>query len=150
MIQHILVPIDFSEPSQEALRYATELATTLQARLTLLHVLQTPALMGGPELGISLATYMEQIETDMRQMMAERVQQARETGVACDGVLVHGVPFQHIIDTASEQQVDLIVMGTHGHTNLQHFFLGSVAEKVVRLAPCAVLVARQKVTAPAS
>ena len=54
-----------------------------------------------------------------------------------------GVPYREILDMAHTQQVDLIVMGTHGRTGLEHFFLGSVAEKVVRLAPCPVMVTRQ-------
>jgi nucleotide-binding universal stress UspA family protein len=57
---------------------------------------------------------------------------------------VHGVPFHEIIETAKTQQVDLIVMGTHGRTGFQYVLLGSVAEKVVRLAPYPVLVARQR------
>ena len=63
-------------------------------------------------------------------------------------VVAHGIPFQEIIDTAKVRQVDLIVMGTHGRTGLLHVLLGSVAERVVRLAPCPVLVARQ--TTPAT
>jgi nucleotide-binding universal stress UspA family protein len=57
--------------------------------------------------------------------------------------VVHGVPFQEILDTAKARQVDLIIMGTHGRTGLSHVLSGSVTEKVVRLAPCPVLIARQ-------
>jgi universal stress protein A len=60
------------------------------------------------------------------------------------------VPFHEILETAKSQNVDLIVMGTHGRTGLQHILLGSVAEKVVRLAPCPVLVARQPTIVPVS
>jgi nucleotide-binding universal stress UspA family protein len=65
-------------------------------------------------------------------------------------VIVQGVPFHEIIETARTQQVDLIVMGTHGHTGFQHVLWGSVAEKVVRLAPCPILVARQPTIVPIS
>jgi nucleotide-binding universal stress UspA family protein len=68
-----------------------------------------------------------------------RVQQA---GLQGDSVIVEGVPFQAIIDTARDSGADLIVMGTHGRTGLTHVLMGSVAEKVVRLAPCPVLVTR--------
>ena len=64
--------------------------------------------------------------------------------------MVHGVPFQEILDTAKTQQVDLIIMGTQGRTGLQHVLMGSVAEKVVRLAPCPVLVVRQPTSVPIS
>ena len=64
--------------------------------------------------------------------------------------MVHGVPFHEILETAKSQKVDLIVMGTHGRTGLQHILLGSVAEKVVRLAPCPVLIARQPTIVPVS
>ena len=63
---------------------------------------------------------------------------------------IHGVPFHEIIETAKMQQVDLIVMGTHGRTGLQYMLLGSVAEKVVHLAPCPVLVVRQPTVVPVS
>ena len=70
---------------------------------------------------------------------------ARVTAAGLVGEIVvgHGVPFQEILDTAKKRQVDLIIMGTHGRTGLVHVLLGSVAEKVVRLAPCPVLIARQ-------
>ena len=66
----------------------------------------------------------------------------RDAGVPGETMIVHGVPFQTIIDTAKEQGVDLIIMGTHGRTGLTHVLMGSVAENVVRLAPCPVLVTR--------
>ena len=70
---------------------------------------------------------------------------ARVTAAGLEGeiAVVHGVPFQEILDTAKKRQVDLIIMGTHGRTGLPHVLLGSVAEKVLRLAPCPVLIARQ-------
>jgi nucleotide-binding universal stress UspA family protein len=63
-------------------------------------------------------------------------------GLTAERVVLYGVPFQEIVEAAKARQVDLIVMGTHGHTGLMYVFLGSVAEKVVRLAPCSVLVVR--------
>ena len=65
-------------------------------------------------------------------------------GLIGECVVLYGVPFQEIVDTAKARQVDLIIMGTHGRTGLLHVLLGSVAEKVVRLAPCSVLVVRQR------
>jgi nucleotide-binding universal stress UspA family protein len=143
--QRVLVPLDFSAPSQQALNYAIELAGKLQASLTLLHVIQTPVLVGGPAMGVdtSLVLYLEELEAEMWQTIETHVARVQAAGLAGDALVVHGTPFQQIIDIAAARQVDLIVMGTHGHTGLQHFFLGSVAEKVVRMAPCPVLVTRR-------
>ena len=72
------------------------------------------------------------------------------SGTEGDIVVVHGVPFHEIVETAKTQKVDFIVMGTYGRTGLQHVLLGSVAEKIVRLAPCPVLIARQPTIVPVS
>ena len=82
--------------------------------------------------------------------MQAYVQRVTAAGLVGDMVVVHGVPFQEIVETAKSQQVDLIVMGTHGRTGLHHVLLGSVAEKVVHLAPCPVLVVRQPTIVPIS
>jgi nucleotide-binding universal stress UspA family protein len=80
--------------------------------------------------------------------METYVQRVTAAGLVGDMVVVHGVPFQAILETASSQQVDLIVMGTHGRTGLRYVLLGSVAEKVVHLAPCPVLVVRPRPGVP--
>jgi nucleotide-binding universal stress UspA family protein len=79
----------------------------------------------------------------MQQIMDVHARRVRETGLDCTATIVHGAPYQQIVDMASANQVDMIVMGTHGHTGLPRLLLGSVAEKVVRLAPCPVLVIHQ-------
>jgi nucleotide-binding universal stress UspA family protein len=81
------------------------------------------------------------------QAYLERVTAA---GLEGEVAVIHGVPFHEIIETAKMQQVDLIVMGTHGRAGLQYMLLGSVAEKVVHLAPCPVLVVRQPTVVPVS
>ena len=72
--------------------------------------------------------------------MGETLARVTAAGLPGARVVLYGVPFQEIVEVAKAQQVDLIVMGTHGRTGLMHVLLGSVAEKVVRLAPCSVLV----------
>jgi len=74
--------------------------------------------------------------------MATYRDRATQAGLPCDIAVDMGTPYQVIIDTARTKHVDLIVMGTHGRTGLRHVFLGSVAERVVQLAPCSVLVVR--------
>jgi len=145
-IQHILVPIDFSACSNHALNLALRLARLLHARLTLLHVVQMPYLVGGGAgagMGEGVALYAEQAETEAHQMLADYAQRVSDAGLECETIVDHATPFQRIIDHAASRRVDLIVMGTHGHTGLQHMLLGSVAEKVVRLAHCPVMVTRE-------
>ena len=150
--QHILVPIDFSAHADQALSYALELAGKLGARLTLLHVIQRPvaSARGIGVSGVSLDPYCQQVELIASETMNDHARRVHAAGLACDVAIEHGVPFQQIIDLASAKQVDLIVMGTHGRTGLQHFLLGSVAERVVRLAPCPVLVTRSPTPTPTS
>jgi nucleotide-binding universal stress UspA family protein len=149
-VQHILVPLDFSPYADRALEYAITLAQQLQARLTLLHVLHlTPREMGELTAAPSLEAYLQRVETDAQhqiQVARERVHQA---GLPCDSVVVQGVPYQTIVELARSRAIDLIAMGTHGWTGLLHVLLGSVAERVVRLAPCPVLVTRGAPDTPA-
>lgn len=140
--QRILVPTDFSAHADEALDYAIELAKTLQARLTLLHVVHlTPLAMG--DIGASgLVPYLEEMEADAQNRLQALLHRVHQEGLQGETAIVQGAPFQIIVDTAASKDIDLIVMGTHGRTGLTHVLMGSVAEKVVRLAPCPVLVTR--------
>jgi nucleotide-binding universal stress UspA family protein len=148
--QHFLVPIDFSAYADQALEYAIALAQKLQARLTLLHVIQ-PLPISGTDMGMGTVlpyTYFEELETALHQALEKKLQRVHQAGLEGDYVLVHGIPFQVIIDTAAAQHMDLIIMGTHGRTGLTHMLMGSVAEKVVRLGPCPVLVTRVPAETP--
>jgi nucleotide-binding universal stress UspA family protein len=148
--QCFLVPVDFSEYANQALEYAINLASKLDAHLTLLHVI--PSLpLGGVDMGVTLPyTYIQDLEAEITSAMQAYLEQVTAVGLEGEIAVVHGVPFQEIIEIAKTQQVALIVMGTHGRTGLQHVLLGSVAEKVVRLAPCPVLVVRQPTVVPVS
>lgn len=161
---HILVPTDFSPAANQVLTYAFEEATQHHARLTLLHVLHHhPAtevyyVRGAPESRTGLVaefggtvptTRPSPPETIRRDYNEEALLQLSElvpssfTGVWKPQV-VAGEPADAIVRMAEELEVDLIVMGTHGRTGLHHVLLGSVAEKVVRLALCPVLTVRYK------
>jgi nucleotide-binding universal stress UspA family protein len=87
-------------------------------------------------------SYFQALEAEVQQAMETYRQRLQQAGLEGTVLVQYGVPFQRIVDTARDQHVDLIVMGTQGRTGLAHLFLGSVAKKVVRLAPCAVLVTR--------
>jgi len=142
-IQHILVPLDFSPDAEQALAYAMALAQTHQARLPLLHVKDTMSWgVVQAEARIPPSVW-HQLETRLAEDMAELLARVQEGGLHGETVIAEGVPFQTIIDTAQDTGVDLIVMGTRGRTELTPVLMGSVAEKVIRLAPCPVLVTRE-------
>ena len=141
-IQHILVPTDFSEYADYALDYAIELAKTFQARVTVLYVYYLPTLALGEVSPAVIDETLEAMETNARQQTQKALARVLNAGLQGDSAIAEGVPFQMIIDTAKDKSADLIVMATHGRTGLTHVLMGSVAERVVRMAPCAVLVTR--------
>ncbi len=135
-VRRILVPTDFSEPSTVALRYAVELARRFCARLYLLHVVDHPDEAAEAEYPIGLFDTMQNAAHDrLRQLLtAEELRElephcAMHIGIAADAIVRH----------AQDQNIDLIVMGTHGRDGIVRALLGSVAEKVVRRAHCPVL-----------
>jgi len=145
-VKHILVPTDLSAYADYALDYAIALAQKLQARLTLLHIIHlTPLAMG--DIGAAgLVPYLDEMAADAQQRMQALLNRVHQEGLQGETAVVQGVPFQSIVDMAGND-VDMIVMGTHGRTGLTHALMGSVAEKVVRLSPCPVLVTRGKTEA---
>jgi nucleotide-binding universal stress UspA family protein len=141
-VKRILVPTDFSEYADYALDYAIALAQKLQARLTLLHAVDTTPLEVAESATQRPPSYLEDLETSSEQRLEVSLKRIHDVGLQGETLFVHGVPFETIINTAKDRGADLIVMGTHGRTGLTHALMGSVAEKVVRLAPCPVLVTR--------
>jgi len=139
--KHILVPTDLSEGAEHALSYACELAHVLGAQIHLLNVISIPAL-GVPELGVALtSSMMDQLVVD-NQTAIEQLATTRCTAPLGQVMVKTGDARDTINQTASELGIDLIVMGTHGRRGLSRALLGSVAETVVRSAPCAVLTVR--------
>ena len=143
IVQHVLVPLDFSATADQALAYAIAFTIPLQARLTLLDVLHIPPLTLEEGAIAMSGTYLEDLETEAHHLLQASLAQVQRAGLQGDCLLVQGTPTQAIVDTAGAQGVDLIIMGTHGRTGLSHVLLGSVAEHVVRAAPCPVLVTRE-------
>lgn len=161
--RHLLMPTDFSEPANNPLRYAIEEAGLHQAKLTLLHVLPLEtrtdvhyvtgapakrALEGFDSL-VSGSPLLSQPEVVRRDRSEEALTQFRDLVANAfqgpwDVEVAMGHPADTIVRVAQERSVDLIVMSTRGRTGLQHVFLGSVAEKVVRLAPCPVLTVKHQ------
>jgi nucleotide-binding universal stress UspA family protein len=147
-LKKILCPFDFSENSQEALQYAIHLMLKDDdATLQLVHVVDSRVFdYSGPiyeqeppvmQVALDQST-REQLEKKLLAEVPEEIQNRVET------IILFGVPFLEIIMTARNNDIDLIVIGTHGRTGLAHMLIGSVAEKVVRKAPCPVLSVKSK------
>jgi nucleotide-binding universal stress UspA family protein len=148
--QHFLVPTDFSPYADQALAEAIDLAHAVDAQITLLHVLQLMPLTVGDVPPEYFSDYLEAIEIEAQRHMQASLNRIYQAGLQADSAITQGIPFQAIVEMAGEKKADLIIMGTQGRTGLPHLLIGSVAEKVVRLAPCPVLVARQKQAAPSA
>lgn len=145
-IKHVLTPTDFSEPSQVAVRYGKALAENFGAALHLVHVLDEGALVypwttpeGAP---ITIGPGLAELEQLARSRLAELLTPAEQEKLSAKVVTLVGSPFLEIINYAKVQEIDLIVLGTHGRGPIAHMLMGSVAEKVVRKAPCPVLTVR--------
>jgi universal stress protein A len=141
-IRHILAPTDFSDYSKKALSDALELAQIFGAKLSLLHVLEPSPYLGEftpPTMGADLLSDLEQ---QASAALARMLPEAQNAQIEVTRSVVMGSPSLKIVETAEAEHVDLIVMATHGRTGLSHLLIGSVAERVVRTAPCPVLTMR--------
>ena len=141
-LKKILVPLDFSACSQKALEYAVPFARQFNASLTLLNVVLVAYPTG--EFG-TLEPLLPQGEVEEASREQLQAFAAAHIGTQVpSAVLVRaGQPADEIVQAASDTGADLIIISTHGHTGLKHVLLGSVAEHVVRRAPCPVLVVRE-------
>lgn len=131
----ILFPTDFSEASQAAFHHAVSLAHDTGATLLIAHVEEPPM-----PYGEALMTLPERFDEELKQRLEAIV---ADSSVPCEHHLLIGEPSAEIVRLAEAQHVDLIVMGTHGRTGLSRLLMGSVAEAVVRRAPCAVYTIKQ-------
>jgi universal stress protein A len=142
---HILVPVDFSVHAEKAVNYATTLAQRFGGTGELLHVVEDPFVSGAWSADAftpDIPELMNDLIADARARLDALKTAAAKVGVTFTTKVVTGKPSRVIADHAKTGAFDLIVMGTHGYTGLSHLFLGSVAEHVVRTAPCPVLTMR--------
>lgn len=137
--KRILVPTDFSETSAAAIRQGVELARVFKAGLILLYVGDRAASEVATEFPIGLDGAMADAE---RERLNKILTPQEQREIHPEFVIAAGTPAVEIVRAADEREVDLIVMGTHGRGGVSHLLLGSVAEKVIRTAPCPVLVVR--------
>jgi nucleotide-binding universal stress UspA family protein len=143
-VKTIIVPCDFSEYAERAYAWAVGLAEKWGAKVILLHAAQLFTSLGYPESVylLDLKKMEDEIIADAEKRLREFVAKKGSSPVVVETRAVTGDPFWEICQTAEKEPADLIVMGSHGRTGLAHVLLGSVAERVVRHAPCPVLVAR--------
>lgn len=139
-INTILHPTDFSEGSQDAFRLAGSLARDQGARLIVLYVTTVPDLayqgFGAPGSPLLVDDYLAQVRQNLEQL------DPLDAHIPFERRMIEGDPASEIIRLAAETNTDLIIMGTHGQTGLRHLLMGSVAEQIVREAPCPVLTLR--------
>ena len=143
MTTKILVPVDFSTGAEQALQLATSLARDHQGELVLLHVEEPPMVYGGGDMyyGIAepnredLLTMLKEVAIDDSRMIVQRH-------------VVVGLPATAIVEFAANNAIDYIVMPTHGRTGFRRLLMGSVAEEVVRKAPCPVVTVSPKAAKP--
>lgn len=142
-LNRILVPIDFSDHSRKALRYAIPFAEQFDASIDLIYVVEPtvyPADFSFGQVGFPA------IEDELRKRGGEELDELIEHEIGkrlkAKRVVRTGKAFYEILLYAKEEKIDLIIIATHGHTGIEHVLFGSTAEKVVRKAPCPVLVVR--------
>ncbi len=146
MFSRILVPTDFSPASDAAVHYARALAETFGATLRLLHVLEDPAASTAfvaDGYAVDTPDIREALLTHARKCLARALPLTDRARFHVTSEALVGMPAATIVDYAAATGANLIVMGTHGRTGLAHLLMGSVAEHVVRTAPCPVLTVRQ-------
>lgn len=147
LVKRILVPIDFSSDSLNALAYATEFATALGAEILLLYVVE-PIYYAAPAdmyaVNANVAALLEEQRHAAEEQFARIVAKQGKKGPRLRTLIKTGTASEVIVQRAQAERADLIILATHGRTGLAHMFMGSVAEKIVRTASCPVLTVRAK------
>lgn len=143
-IKKILIPIDFSDYSKSALKFAIDFAKNFNAKLYLVYVIEPMIYPTDFSIGqVAIPAVESDITTRAEEELKELVKQEVPPEMESEVIIKSGKPFLEIIETATEIDCDLIIIATHGHTGVEHLLFGSTAEKVVRKAPCPVLSLRE-------
>jgi len=145
-IKKILVPIDFSDYSKNALKYAIEFAEIFGAKIFLVYVIEPMIYPTDFSIGQVAIPAVEndmstRAEVELNNLVKAEINGRTESQI----IIKSGKPFIEIIEAAAELDIDLIIIATHGHTGVEHLLFGSTAEKVVRKAPCPVLTLREPI-----
>ncbi|RMG59407.1 MAG: universal stress protein [Deltaproteobacteria bacterium] len=144
MFSKILLPVDLSEPSRLACEYAINLARVFDSRIIVLHVIDESVTEAFSMSGLEFENFRETSVGRAREALDAFVEENFRGFENYDVLLEMGNPPEVIIETAEKKRVSLIVMASHGRTGIERVLFGSVAEKVVRLAPCPVFTVRER------
>lgn len=146
MINRILVPIDFSDYSKNALKYAADFARIFKAKIFLIYVIEPVIYPADFSIGqVTIPTPDVDMNARAQSELDNLAKSFVESSLEVETIIKSGKPFVEINETASEKDIDLIIIASHGHTGVEHLLFGSTAEKVVRKAPCPVLTIREPV-----
>lgn len=141
-IRTILVPIDFSDNARPVIEWASHLAGQQESKLVLFHAYHLPVEFQQLEGAYLPPDFWANVKTEAQESLARYETELRGRGCSVESVVREGYAATAIIDEATERGADLIVIGTHGLSGLQHMLLGSIAERVVQKAPCPVLTVK--------
>ena len=145
-IKKVLVPIDFSDYSKNALKYAVNFSMQFNAEMILIYVIEPVIYPPDFSMGqIALPSVNTEWDIKAKEELNKLAKSEIPTSIKVTTVLKTGKPFVEINETAAEEDADLIIIATHGHTGVEHILFGSTAEKVVRKAPCPVLTLREPI-----
>lgn len=144
VLKNLLVATDFSEPAAVALAYGRDLARAYNARVHLLHVVEDVLMRYGPEMAFAGPELQKDLETAVRRDLDALITEDDRTLTMIPVVESGTSVATTIADYAKANNIDLILVGTHGRGAVQHLLMGSVAERVVRIAPCPVLTVHAK------
>jgi nucleotide-binding universal stress UspA family protein len=135
-IKKIICPVDFSELSRKAMQYANEFARLSEAKVFLVGVVENDPT-------INYSHGLEKEGADEEQKLASLINEEQMAGIVADYAIYEGSAEECILDYAKRQEADIIIMGSHGRRGLKRMILGSVAEHVIRRAPCPVLIVKE-------
>lgn len=142
----ILVPIDFSEYSLQALKYVADFAKVFQSEVYLIYVVEP--IIYPPDLSIgqiALPTLNFQVDEKAKEELDRVAKEELDKETKVQTIVKLGKPYLEILEVAKNEDIDLIIISTHGHTGVEQILFGSTADKVVRKAPCPVLTLREPV-----
>jgi nucleotide-binding universal stress UspA family protein len=141
-VQHILVPVDFSENTPAVLDWAAHLAEEHGSRVTLLHAYHLPVEFQQLEGAYLPPDFWQSVRAEAETTLRAYAEGLQRVGVAVEIAVCEGYAATVIVEEAALRRADLIVIGTHGRSGFKHLLLGSIAERVVQKAPCPVLTVK--------